>query len=305
MTDYPDWLWYDGKFIETQSATIPILTHSLHYGVAVFEGIRAYRTDNRGTAIFRLDAHLQRFFASAHAYRMKVPFSFEELTQAHVELMRKIALDEAYLRPIAFFGSEKMGLLPKGLSVHVAVAAWPWGAYLGDAAATNGIRAKTSSFVRPVANSGLTRAKVSGNYPNSILAKIEATDDGYDEALMLDSQGYVAEGSGENVFIVKRGSLVEPEPAAALLGITRESVIELALDLGLKLETRRLTRDDVYNADEAFFTGTAAEVVPIVELDRRTIGDGKRGPVTQRLQQAYADAIRGRNPKHGDWLTPV
>jgi branched-chain amino acid aminotransferase len=305
MSQYPDWLWYDGKFVATEAASIPILTHSLHYGVAVFEGIRAYKTADRGTAIFRLDAHLQRFFASAHAYRMHVPYSMDELTAAHVELLRKIALDEAYIRPIAFFGSEKMGLLPKGLSVHVAVAAWSWGAYLGDAAAVNGIRVKTSSYVRPVANSGLTRAKVSGNYPNSILAKIEATDDGYDEALLLDSQGYVAEGSGENIFIVKRGTLIEPEPSAALLGITRESVIELAQELGLKFESRRLTRDDVYNADEAFFTGTAAEVVPIVELDRRTIGTGKRGPVTERLQQAYSSAIRARDPKHTDWLTFV
>ena len=305
MSQYSEWLWYDGRFIETESANIPILTHSLHYGVAVFEGIRAYRTADRGTAIFRLDTHLQRFFASAHAYRMKLPYSFEELTAAHVELMRKIQLDEAYLRPIAFFGSEKMGLLPKGLSVHVAIAAWPWGAYFGDNAALSGVRAKTSSFVRPAANSGLTRAKVSGNYPNSILAKIEATDDGYDEALLLDSQGYVAEGSGENIFIVKRDTLIEPEPAAALLGITRESVIMLAQELGLKFEARRLTRDDVYGADEAFFTGTATEVVPIVELDRRSIGTGKRGPVTERLQLAYANAIRGRDPQHREWLTYV
>jgi len=305
MAQYPDWLWYDGKFVETQSATTSVLTHSLHYGVAPFEGIRAYRTGSGKTAIFRLDAHLRRFFASANAYRMQIPFTLEALRAAHVQLMRKIQLEEAYLRPLGFFGSERLGLSPKGLSVHVAVAAWSWGAYLGDSAAIDGIRVRTSSYVRPVANPGLTRAKVSGNYANSMLAKLEATNDGYDEALLLDSHGFVAEGSGENVFIVKHGTLVEPEPSAALLGITRESVIELAQGLGLNVESRRVTRDDVYGADEAFFTGTAAEIVPIVELDRRTIGTGKRGEVTARLQLAFSDAIRGNDAKHADWLTYV
>ena len=303
MVQYPDWLWYDGKLIETQLATTHVLTHSLHYGVSVIEGIRAYRTESRGTAIFRLDAHLRRFFESAHGFRMQVPFSYDELRSAHVELMRKIGLEEAYLRPIVFYGSERLGLLPLGLSVHVAVAAWSWGAYLGESSGEQGIRAKTSSFVRPSANSGLTRAKISALYANSILAKLEATEDGYDEALLLDSQGYVAEGSGENVFIVKRGALIEPEPAAALFGITRESVLELARAMGLEVQSRRLTRDDVYGADEAFFTGTATEIVPIVELDRRRIGNGKRGPVTERMQRAYADVIRGRDARHDDWLT--
>jgi len=305
MTQYPDWLWYDGKFVETHTASTSVLTHSLHYGVSVFEGIRAYRTELGKTAIFRLDAHLRRFIASARAFRMHIPFTLNELTAAHVALIGKVQLDEAYLRPLGFYGAEKLGLLTKDLSVHVMVAAWAWAAYLGEGAMTRGIRVKTSSFARPNASSGLTRAKISGTYANSILAKLEATEDGYDEALLLDSQGYVAEGSGENLFIVRGGALIEPEPACALLGITRETVIELAQDLGQKVQSRRLTRDDVYNADEAFFTGTAAEVVPIVELDRRTIGDGKCGPVTARLQRAYADAVRGRDPKRAEWLTLV
>jgi branched-chain amino acid aminotransferase len=305
MTQYPDWIWFDGRCVPFESATTHVLTHSLHYGVSVIEGIRAYETEQGRTAIFRLDAHLRRFLASAHGFRMQVPYTLQELHEAHVELTRKVKLRQAYLRPIAFYGAERLGLLPKGLSVHVAIGAWSWDTYLGPSASLQGIRVKTSSFARPAASAGLTRAKIAALYANSILAKMEATDEGFDEALLLDAQGYVAEASGENVFIVKAGRLIEPEPAAALLGITRETMLELAKDLGLSVESRRLTRDDLYNADEAFLTGTAAEVVPIVELDRREIGLGSPGPLVTRLRKAYADASRGRNPKHEDWLTFV
>lgn len=305
MQKQPDWIWYDGQLTPWQAATTHVLTHSLHYGVSVIEGIRAYRTDDAGTAIFRLSDHLGRFFASAHGFKMQLPYAPDALRAAHVELMSKLALERAYLRPIAFYGSEKLGLLPQGVSVHVAIAALDWGAYLGPTAAIEGIRVRTSSFARPPASAGLARAKIAALYANSILAKVEAIEDGFDEALLLDSQGFVAEASGENVFIVKDGRLIEPEPSAALLGITRESVLELARDREIGVQSCRLTRDDVYAADEAFVTGTAAEIVPIVELDRRRIGSGNPGPVTARLQAAYADAVHGRDPKHRDWLTYV
>ena len=305
MQEQPQWIWYDGQFTPWQAATTHVLTHSLHYGVSVIEGIRAYRTDDAGTAIFRLSDHLRRFCASAQGFKMRLPYAPDALHAAHVELVRKLQLEQGYLRPIAFFGSEKLGLLPTGVSVHVAIAALAWDAYLGSSAATDGIRVRTSSFARPPASAGLARAKIAALYATSILAKIEATEDGYDEALLLDSQGFVAEASGENVFIVKNGRLIEPEPSAALHGITRESVHELARDRGLEVQACRLTRDDIYAADEVFLTGTAAEIVPVVELDRRRIASGKPGPVTARLQAAYADAAHGRDPKHRDWLTYV
>lgn len=305
MHDRDGWIWYDGECVPWRSATTHVLTHSLHYGLSVIEGVRAYRTVAGETAVFRLGDHTRRFLDSARAYRMSVPFSRTELEQAQLEVLRRNQLEQAYLRPIAFYGSEKLGVSPKGAKVHVAIAAWPWGGYLGDDGATRGIRVKTSSFARNAVASSLPRAKIAASYTNSLLASLEASEDGYDEALLLDGDGFVAEGPGENLFIIKNGQLFEPELSSALVGITRDAVATLARERGYTLSERRLTRDDVYLADEAFFTGTAAEVVPIVELDRRTIGDGRPGPVTCELRDAYARAVRGREPEHRDWLTFV
>jgi branched-chain amino acid aminotransferase len=304
MADRDGQIWYDGKLVPWRDANTHVLTHSLHYGLAVFEGLRAYRTVG-GTAVFRLKEHTERLFNSAHIYMMKMPYSRSELMAAQKEVVRANKLDECYIRPIAFYGSEKIGVSPKGASVHVAIAAWPWGAYLGADALEKGIRVKTSSFARHHVNVSMCRAKYSGTYANSILANLEATEHGYDEGLLLDVDGFVAEGSGENLFIVKNGCLYEPELTSALIGITRDSVITLAREMGYSVCARRITRDDLYIADEAFFTGTAAEVTPIREVDGRTIGEGARGPITTRLQQAFFDCVTGKAEKHRDWLTPI
>src|SRR5438105_10493502 len=304
MADRDGWIWYDGKLVEWRSATTHVLTHSLHYGLAVFEGVRAYKT-TVGTAIYRLKEHTDRLFNSAHIYMMKIPYTREQLMQAQLEVVRENGHEACYVRPIAFYGSEKMGVSPVGAKVHVAIAAWPWGAYLGPEALEKGIRVKTSSYARHHINVTMARAKFAGTYANSILANQEATMDGYDEALLLDVDGFVAEGSGENLFVVKNGKLYEPELTSALVGITRDSVITLANDLGIEVQAKRMTRDDVYIADEAFFTGTAAEVTPIRELDNRPIGNGESGPVTKKLQSLFFDVVNGRNPKYKSWLTPV
>ncbi len=302
MHDRDGSIWYDGRLVPWRAATTHVLTHSLHYGLSVIEGIRAYAGVDGAARVFRLDAHLRRFFDSARAFRMDLPYSVETLTEAHLEVLRANGLSSAYLRPIAFYGPEKIGVSPRGAQVHVAIAAFPWQAYLGEAAGERGIRVRTASFARHAVNTGLLRAKVSGSYLNSILASQEVSDDGYDEALLLDSAGFVAEGPGENLFLVSAGRLIEPEPTSALLGITRDTVHHLAADLGLSVEARRVTRDDVYLADEAFFTGTAAEIVPIVELDRRPIGAGVPGPVTRVLRDAYLAAVTGRSDRHPEWL---
>jgi len=304
MADRDGYIWYDGKLVPWREATTHVLTHSLHYGLSVFEGVRAYAAD-QGTAIFRLQDHTRRLFNSAHIYQIPLPFDQDTLNAAQVEVVRANGLESCYLRPLAFYGSEKMGVSPRGAQVHVAIAAWPWGAYLGEQALAEGIRVKVSSYARQHVNVTMARAKVATTYANSIIANAEALDDGYDEALLLDTEGFVAEGAGENIFIVKDGVLCEPEIASALTGITRSTIHALAADLGLQVVTRRLTRDDIYIADEAFFTGTAAEVTPIREVDRRTIGAGKRGPVTERLQKAFFDLVHGRNPKYAHWLTRV
>ena len=304
MADRDGFIWYDGKLVPWRSATTHVLTHSLHYGLAVFEGLRAYKTD-AGTAIFRLQDHTDRLFNSAHIYMMKIPFSKATIVEAQKEVVRANKLEECYIRPIAFYGSEKMGVSPKGATVHVAIAAWPWGAYLGDEALAKGIRVKTSSYARHHVNVTMARAKFSATYANSILANAEAVDHGYDEGLLLDVDGFVAEGAGENIFIVKNGKLYEPELTSALIGFTRGSVITLAEEMGLTVTAKRLTRDDIYIADEAFFTGTAAEVTPIRELDGRQIGAGKCGPITQRLQKAFFDVVKGKDKRHSDWLAPV
>ncbi|MDT3736343.1 MAG: branched-chain amino acid transaminase [Denitratisoma sp.] len=304
MADRDGFIWYDGKLVPWREATTHVLTHSLHYGLAVFEGLRAYKTVD-GTAIFRLKEHTDRLFNSAHIYMMKMPYDKETLMEAHREVVRANKLESCYLRPIAFYGSEKMGVSPKGAKVHVSIAAWPWGAYLGEDGLANGIRVKTSSYARHHVNVSMCRAKYSGTYANSILANMEATEHGYDEALLLDVDGFVAEGAGENLFVVKDGQIYEPEIASALVGITRATIIQLAKELGYEVKAKRLTRDDLYIADEAFFTGTAAEVTPIREVDSRQIGSGKRGPITHQIQNLFFDVVNGRSPFHKSWLTPV
>jgi branched-chain amino acid aminotransferase len=304
MADRDGFIWYDGKLVPWRDATTHVLTHSLHYGLAVFEGVRAYKTAS-GTAIFRLKEHTDRLFASAHIYRMPMPYDKATVMEAHKEVVRSNKLDSCYLRPIAFYGSEKMGVSPRGAATHVSIAAWPWGAYLGEEGLEKGIRVKTSSYSRHHVNVNMARAKFSGTYANSILANMEATEDGYDEALLLDVDGFVAEGAGENLFVVKDGVIYEPEIASALMGITRNTVITLAAELGYKVVAKRLTRDDIYIADEAFFTGTAAEVTPIRELDNRTIGKGSRGPVTAKLQSLFFDVVNGKVPAHAEWLSYV
>ncbi|HVZ36258.1 MAG TPA: branched-chain amino acid transaminase [Polyangiaceae bacterium] len=299
-----EWIWYDGKLVPHAAATTHVTSHSLHYGVAVFEGVRAY-AGRAGTMLFRLREHSQRLLGSARAYGMPLELGLEELCAAQRQVVRANGGEACYVRTIAFYGSEKLGVHPRGCRVHVASVALRWQAYLGANAQKDGIRVKTSSFGRASAFSALPRAKVAAGYASSVLAREEACADGYDEALLLDAQGFVAEGSGENLFVVRRGELWEPEAATALCGITRDSVLALAHDLGYAVTSRRLTRDDVYLADEAFFTGTAAEITPIVELDRRRIGSGKPGEVTRRLMQAFHAASRGHDPRYQAWLTPV
>jgi branched-chain amino acid aminotransferase len=305
MSDRDGQIWYDGKLVPWRDANTHVLTHSLHYGLAVFEGVRAYKTETMGTAIFRLHEHTKRLFNSAKIYQMPMPYSMDEIMEAQREVVRVNNLESAYLRPLAFYGSEKMGVSPKGAKVHIAIAAWPWGAYLGEDGLKKGIRVKTSSYARHHVNVTMPRAKVASTYANSILANNEALDHGYDEALLLDTEGYVAEGAGENLFIVRDGKIATPELTSALDGITWRSVQMLCADHGIPVEARKITRDDVYIADEAFFTGTAAEVTPIRELDGRIIGEGNRGPITEKLQSAFFDIVYGRNPKYKQWLTPV
>ncbi|MDW8336825.1 MAG: branched-chain amino acid transaminase [Tepidimonas sp.] len=298
-------IWMDGELIDWRDAKVHVLTHTLHYGCGAFEGVRAYATE-RGTAIFRLQEHTERLFNSAKILRMAIPFSVEEVNEAQRTVVRANGLQSGYIRPLIWIGSEKLGVSPKGNRVHLMVAAWAWGAYLGEEGMKRGIRVKTSSYTRHHVNITMTQAKTVSNYTNSILANMEATDDGYDEALLLDPAGFVSEGAGENLFIVKGGVIYTPDlSAGALNGITRNTVLHIAKDLGLEVVQKRITRDEVYIADEAFFTGTAAEVTPIRELDRIQIGAGTRGPITERIQNAFFDIVYGRNPKYAHWLTPV
>jgi len=297
-------IWFDGAMVPWREAKVHVLTHSLHYGLGVFEGVRAYETD-RGTAIFRLAEHTERFFRSAHILGMQMPYDNNTLNAAQVAVVQENGLESAYLRPLAFYGSEGMGIRADMLKTHIAIATWEWGAYLGEDGLKNGIRVRTSSFTRHHVNITMCRAKACGNYINSILALQEALSGGADEALMLDTEGYVTEGTGENIFIVRNGVVYTPDLSSALEGITRDTVIRLIGEAGLDLVEKRITRDEVYVADEAFFTGTAAEVTPIRELDGRSIGNGGRGPVTEQLQASYFDCVHGRDPKHDDWLTFV
>jgi len=305
MEDRDGKIWMDGALVDWRDARIHVLTHTLHYGCGAFEGVRAYNTV-QGTAIFRLREHTERLFNSAKILRMKIPFGFEQVAEAQREVVRANKLESCYIRPLIWIGSEKLGVSPKGNTIHLMVAAWAWGAYLGDEGLARGIRVKTSSYTRHHVNITMTQAKATSNYSNSILANMEATDDGYDEALLLDASGFVSEGAGENVFVVKNGVVYTPDlSAGALNGITRNTVFAICRDLGLKLVEKRITRDEIYIADEAFFTGTAAEVTPIRELDRVEIGAGARGPITEKIQAAFFDIVNGRNAKYAEWLTKV
>lgn len=304
MADRDGVIWFDGKLMPWRDAKVHVLTHTLHYSMGVFEGIRAYQTD-KGTAVFRLPEHTRRLFDSAHILSMKMPYSKEEINAAICATVKENKLDAAYIRPMVFYGAEGMGLRADNLQTHVIVAAWTWNAYLGAEGLERGIRVRTSSFNRHHVNIAMCKAKANGNYMNSMLALQEALACGYDEALLLDREGYIAEGSAENVFVVRDGIIYTPELTSALAGITRATVIGLAKELGYEVQEKRITRDEVYIADEAFFTGTAAEVTPIRELDGRAIGCGKRGPITEVLQKAYFDVVYGRSPKHADWLSFV
>jgi branched-chain amino acid aminotransferase len=304
MDDRDGFIWQDGNWVDWRDAKVHVLTHTLHYGLGVFEGVRAYHTD-KGAAIFRLQDHTDRLFRSAHIMNMKLPQTKEELNQVQIDALRKNKLDSAYIRVMSFLGSEGMGLRADNLKVHTMVAAWSWGAYLGAEAIEKGIRIRTSSYTRNHHNSTFCKAKANGNYINSILALQEAQANGYDEALMLDHQGFAAEGSAENLFIIRNGVIYTPETTSALEGITRDSVMTIARDLGYDVIEKRITRDEIYVADEAFFTGSAAEVTPISELDNRQIGNGGRGAITEELQTAYFDAVHGRSDTYSDWLTYV
>ena len=304
MADRDGVIWFDGEMVPWREAKTHVLTHTLHYGMGVFEGVRAYQAE-QGTSIFRLKEHTNRLFDSAHIMNMTIPFSKDEINEAQRAAVRENNLPSAYLRPMVFFGSEGMGLRAANLKVHVIAAAWEWGAYMGQEALERGIKVRTSSYTRHHVNISMTRAKANGHYINSMLALQEALSGGADEAMLLDPEGYVAEGSGENIFLVKDNVIYTPELTACLNGITRNTIFHLAEDLGLKVVEKRITRDEVYIADEAFFTGTAAEVTPIREVDGRRIGCGSRGPVSTRLQQLYFDTVNGRNAKHLEWLTQV
>jgi branched-chain amino acid aminotransferase len=295
-------IWVDGEFVDWADAKVHILTHTLHYGLGVFEGIRCYRTDDGRSAVFRLSEHIRRLFDSARINLLEIPFSPEQLEEATLETMRRNHLEEGYMRPLVFIGDGEMGLNPGGNAIRVAIMAWAWGAYLGEESMQRGIRAKVSTFSRHYVNAKMTKGKTCGDYVNSILAKREALLDGYDEAIMLDTQGLVSEASGENIFLVRDGVLRTPPLHTVLDGITRETVCELAVDRGIRVEERSVTRDDLYIADEVFLTGTAAEVTPVREVDHRTVGDGQRGPMTEQLQEAFFSVAAGRDPKYQRWL---
>jgi len=303
MTETPYKIWFNGKLVDWKEANVHVMTHTLHYGLGVFEGIRAYECKEGKTAIFRLPEHVERLFLSSHIANIKIPYNREEITAAIIKTIEENELVSCYIRPLVFIGDGVMGVHPRNNPIHVVIAAWPWGAYLGEEGINNGIRARVSSYTRMHINASMTKAKICGNYVNSIYAKVEATSLGYDEAILLDADGYVAEGSGENIFIVRHGKLKTPPLTSTLEGITRNTVIEIAEDEGIEIEYQRFTRDEFYIADESFMTGTAAEVTPIRELDDRTIGTGKPGEITKRLQHIFFESVKGKNNKYKNWLT--
>lgn len=300
-----DKIWLDGELVDWQAANVHVLTHCLHYGLGVFEGIRCYKGENGSSAILKLKEHVDRLFASAKVGFITIPYTPEEICNAIIDTLKVNSLEEGYIRPIAFIGDGEMGLFVREPRIRVSIACWPWGAYLGDDGLLNGIRAKVSSFTRHHVNVGMTKAKISGNYVNSILAKREVVMAGYDEAILLDAEGYVSEASGENIFIVKNNVVKTTPPTSILQGITRDAIIEIAGDNGIPVVEQRFTRDEMYMADECFFTGTAAEITPVREIDDRLIGPGKPGAVTQKLQSVYFDAIKGKIDKYKSWLTYI
>ena len=297
-------IWMDGKFVAWDNAQIHIMTHTLHYGLGAFEGIRCYNTP-KGPAIFKLDEHVNRLFQSAHIFLIDIPFTQDEIKKAIIATVKVNKLKECYIRPLVYIGYGAMGLYPKGNPIKVAIAAWPWGAYLGEDGLEKGIKVKISSFIRNHVNSNMSRGKICGYYVNSQIAKKEAITNGYDEALLLDTEGYISEGSGENIFIVRNGVLKTTPLTSILEGITRDSIMTMAANSGIKVIEERFTRDEVYIADEAFFTGTAAEITPIRELDGRTIGNGKAGAITKKMQTMFFDVVKGKNQKYRSWLTHV
>ena len=299
-------IWMDGKFVPWHDANVHVLTHTLHYGLGVFEGIRCYQTKSKKSAVFRLQEHVNRLFNSAIVLGIEIPFSKKEIHTAILQVVKKNKLAECYIRPIVFLGHNQMGLNPNGVDVRAAIAAWPWGAYLGDDGINNGIRVRISSFTRHHVNITMTRAKACGYYVNSILAKAEAVRDGYDESILLDPQGYVSEGSGENIFLLSKGRLKTPALSCSNLeGITRDSVFDIAKHLKIEIEEGFITRDELYIADEVFLTGTAAEITPVREIDNRTIGNGKRGKITTSIQKLFFEIVRGKHTKFKKWLTEV
>jgi branched-chain amino acid aminotransferase len=304
LADRDGVIWFDGEFVPWREAKVHVLTHTLHYGLGVFEGVRAYATD-LGPVIFRLTDHTDRLFRSAHILNFNIPFSKEEISNAQIQVVKENQLKEAYLRPMCFYGSEGMGLRAEGLKPHCIIAAWEWPIYMTEEARTDGIKVRTSSYTRHHVNITMCKAKANGNYINSMLALKEALDSGCEEALLLDNEGYVAEGSGENIFLVQNGKLVTPELTSCLEGITRATIFAFVEELGLEITERRITRDEVYIADEAFFTGTAAEVLPIRELDGRVIGIGGRGPITEKLQMMYFDQVMAKRSEYPEWSTVV
>lgn len=305
MADRDGVIWFDGELVPWREAKTHVLTHTLHYGLGVFEGVRAYHTESKGTSIFRLQEHTDRLFGSAHILQMQMPFDKATINEAQRAVVRENNLKEAYLRPMCFYGSEGMGLRADNLQTHVIVAAWEWPSYMSPEAKEKGIKVRTSSYTRHHVNISMCKAKANGNYINSMLALKEALNGGAEEALLLDNEGYVAEGSGENFFLVRKGKIYTPELTSCLDGITRNTIFHLAAEAGYEIIEKRITRDEVYLADEAFFTGTAAEVLPIRELDARIIGEGKRGPITEVLQTMYFDQVKGRRSQFSEWLTPV
>ena len=305
LADRDGFIWLDGEMVPWREAKVHVLTHTLHYGLGVFEGVRAYKTPDHGACIFRMKEHTDRLFRSAHILRMEMPFDKDTLNQAQKDVVRENGLEEGYLRPMCFFGSEGMGLRADNLKTHVMVAAWEWPSYMDPEARDRGIKVRTSSYTRHHVNINMCKAKSNGSYINSMLALTEALESGAEEALLLDNEGYVAEGSGENIFVVRDNKIYTPELTSCLEGITRDTVFTLAEELGYQIKERRITRDEVYVADEAFFTGTAAEVLPIRELDGRSIGNGGRGPLTEKLQNMYFDTVRGNRSEYSHWLEPV
>ncbi len=304
MLQATETIWMNGSLVKWDDAKVHVLTHSLHYGTGVFEGIRCYKTDG-GPAVFRLREHVDRFFDSAHILQMEMPFTREAVTEGVLETIRRNKIDACYIRPLAYIGYGAMGVFPKENPIEVSIAVWPWGSYLGEEGMQNGIRVKISSYSRPHVNATMVRSKTTANYANSLLAKREALKDGYDEAVLLDTDGYVAEGSGENIFMVRKGVIKTPPLTSILEGITRETIMQLAAEHGMRVVEERFTRDELYIADEAFFSGTAAEITPIREVDNRVIGRGKPGPVTKQLQTAFFEIVHGRDSKHEGWLTYV